>query len=357
MAYLRTSGRRPASKCPLEAQGFEACGVTVRGYSGYELPCKAGLRYGQGRVLRLVYDVVLSRPEDYLSVYQSACNHSCLKCHSWYFTQAARGAWMSPDDLVEEALKYANEVTVKEPVDRATMWHASDLCAHCGWCVLKGEKGPYCPNKLGPEKIRLSPQGYGPARNIISFTGGDLYCQPAFYVETFKALKREVPELWIHIETNGYGLTPKNLELLYSAGLDSIWLDLKAFTEEVYRKLCGTSNRWVLKVPEAALDLGIVIEVVLIYIPGLVGLDEMAKFAEFLAGVRRDIPVMVLAFFPEHLMVGYREPTPDEIVAAYRVLKGAGLSRVKVGNVGVVCKERGCIDRLIRLLGREAVAL
>jgi hypothetical protein len=29
----------------------------------------------------------------------------------------------------------------------------------------------------------LSPQGFGPARNIVAFTGGDVMCCPEFYGE------------------------------------------------------------------------------------------------------------------------------------------------------------------------------
>lgn len=305
---------------------------------------------------KLVYDVVLSRPEDYLSIYQSSCNHNCIKCHSWYFAQVARGRWASPHDILREALKYREIVTVWEPRNRATMWHASDLCAHCGSCVVLSARGPYCPGKLDGNQVLWSPQGYGPARNIVSFTGGDLYCQPAFYVKTFKLIKWESPELWIHIETNGYGLTRLNLEVLYEAGLDSIWLDMKAYSEDIYRFLCGTGNKHVLNVPEIARDLGIVLEVVLLYIPSLVEVEELEKLAEHLASIDKYTPTMLLAFFPEYKLTYLREPTLQEMISAYRALKSK-LNNVKIGNVGVFCKTRECIDKLIGEVGRGSVAL
>jgi pyruvate-formate lyase-activating enzyme len=36
---------------------------------------------------RIIKSISLSRPEDYLSIYQSGCNFSCLKCHSREFSQ------------------------------------------------------------------------------------------------------------------------------------------------------------------------------------------------------------------------------------------------------------------------------
>lgn len=340
----------------LAAQGYEPCNCYVEVRGEYWRPCRAGFKLADGAVYKLVYNIVLSRPEDYLSIYQSGCNHNCLKCHSWYFAQVARGYWASPESILKEVLKYREVVTVWEPRHRATMWHASDLCAHCGMCKLAGTRGAFCPGILKPEQVLWSPQGYGPARNIVSFTGGDLYCQPAFYVKAFKLIKKDAPDMWIHIETNGYGLTPHNLELLYEAGLDSVWLDLKAFDEQVYRFLCGTSNKHVLEVPARALELGLVLEVVLLYIPGLVELDQIEKFAEYLASIDRSIPVMLLAFFPEYKMLNYRAPTLSEMVSAYRALK-ARLYNVRVGNVGVFCRTIECIEALIREIGREAVGL
>ena len=342
--------------CALEAQGYEPCGNLIRVGGGFKRPCEVGLWREGEEVKRLIHDIMLSRPEDYLSVYQSICNHNCLKCHSWYFSQRPRGRWYSPQELVEEAIRYQETVTVWEPRERATMWHASDLCAHCGSCKVLGRRGRYCPGVLKPEQVVLSPQGYGPARNIISFTGGDLYCRTEFYVKCFRLLKRET-QLWVHIETNGYGLTPRNLEALYSAGLDSVWLDMKAYREETYRELCGTTNRWILELPARIVDMGMVLEVVLIFIPGMVEYDDMRGFAELLSQVDRDIPITLLAFFPEYMMAGYRGPTLDEMLAAYRILAEHGLRRVRLGNVGVFCRSEEDFERMLAEVGREHVGL
>ena len=343
-------------QCTLKAQGYEPCYCFTEVSGVYKLPCKAGIMISRGEIYRLIYDIVLSRPEDYLSIYQSSCNHNCLKCHSWYFAQVANGHWYSPSEVLSEVLKYSERVTVWEPRNRATMWHASDLCAHCGSCILTGTPGAYCPGKLSPNKISWSPQGYGPARNIISFTGGDLYCQPAFYIKAFKLIKRETSNMWIHIETNGYGLTLKNLEVLYEAGLDSVWLDMKAYYEDTYRFLCGTSNKWVLELPALIHDMDIILEIVLLYIPGLVEVDQIEKFAEHIANIDKDIPVMLLAFFPEYKLSHLRTPILEEMITAYRALRRK-LNNVRVGNIGVFCKTTKCIDDLIESIGRDAVAL
>lgn len=339
--------------CILVSEGFYSCDIAVNG----KKPCDLGFSVSGNKVKRLVYDIVLSRPEDYLSIYQSMCNHVCLKCHSWHFSQIPEGKWYGPEDILREVLRYREQVTVWEPRSRATMWHASDLCAHCGLCYLSGEKGPFCPGKLRREQVVVSPQGYGPARNIVSFTGGDLYCRREYYVPVFKLLKKEVPDMWLHIETNGYGLTRRNLEAYWEAGLDSIWLDMKAFKEDVYKRLCGTSNKHILELPELIHDMGFVLEIVLLYIPGLVEVEQISLFGELLASVDKDLPVTLLAFFPEYKLLNHRSPSKQEMLHAYTVLKEKGLRKVKIGNIGVFCRTKEDIEDLIKSIGRQHVAL
>ena len=68
--------------CLLKSQGYEPCMNVIKVNDDYLPPCKAGLKMYGNEIYRLIYDIVLSRPEDYLSIYQSSCNHNCLKCHS-----------------------------------------------------------------------------------------------------------------------------------------------------------------------------------------------------------------------------------------------------------------------------------
>lgn len=342
------------SKCFLELQGYHSCNHFINDGKRIYRPCNSGLWIDKGVIKRLIYDITLSRPEDYLSVYQSCCNHNCLKCHSWYFTQIPRGRWFSPNDLLGEAIRYQEIVTVWESRERATMWHASDLCSHCGSCIIFNRYGEYCPRKLKKAQVLLSPQGYGPARNIISFTGGDLYCRPEYYIKTFKLIKKET-DLWIHIETNGYGLIPNNLEALYSAGLDSIWLDMKAYDKNVYKELCGTYNSWILELPQKIIDMDIILEIVLIYIPNFVDQKEMDKFGKLLSDINRDIPITLLAFFPEYMMRGFRTPSYEEMINAYRILEEYGLRNIRLGNIHIFCKTDAEIKKLINEIGRDKI--
>jgi pyruvate-formate lyase-activating enzyme len=50
------------------------------------------------------------------------------------------------------------------------------------------------------------------------------------------------------------------------------------------------------------------------------------------------IPFTILAFFPEYQMREFRTPTVEEMVRAYENAKNAGLTHVRLGNLGVFAK-------------------
>jgi len=320
--------------CGLVQQGYGRGSCITRVNGKKALACEATLREEGESISRLIESIHLSRPENYLSIYQSGCNLSCRKCHSWYFSKVARGAWYSPPEIALLCVDYAKRVTLREPRDRATAWHAHDACRCCGVCVLSGKRPPRCPGILASSDIVLSPQGFGPARNIVGFTGGDLCCKPAFYAECARLIK-EKKELWILIETNGYGLTPEHLNLLREAGVDSFWLDIKAFDDEVHTWLTGCSNREILALPEEMLKRGFILEVLSLYIPQVVETPQLVEVGKLLSRLDPHTPFTILAFFPENQMRDYRHPTAQEMVEAFLEVKATGLERVRLGNTGV----------------------
>jgi len=344
------------SFCNMVKQGYSkgACDVILKDNT-IQPACKATLKYERGQHYRLIKSMHLSRPEDYFSIYQSGCNHNCLKCHSWEFSKYYNGKWYSTDEIAKECKEYEKSVTVFEPRERALMYYATDLCKHCGACVIFKKRSPLCPAKLSKEQIILSPQGIGPARNIIAFTGGDIACQANFYAEVSQKIKNECNNMWVLLETNGYGITPKNLDLFQKAGLDSYWLDIKAYDEDIYKKLCGTSNKTVLNSPKEILSRNFILEILTVYIPDLVELEQFEKIAQLIAKLDENIPFHILAFFPQYKLKDFRPPILTEILDTYKTVKNIGLKKVRIGNIGVFAKTEEEMKRLIRTVGPEAI--
>ena len=327
-------------KCLLADQGVPRGDCLTITPSGEKIQaCEVTLRQTNGQYERVIKSMHLSRPEDYFSVYTSGCNHNCLKCHSSEFSKYVNGEWISIDMLAVIASDYCRSITVEEPRSRATMWHAEDLCLHCGSCILFGKPSKYCPRKLKPSQIVLSPQGFGPARNILAFTGGDLTCNPQYYALAAERIKEVTEEkLWVLVETNGYALTKKNLLILQEGGVDSFWLDIKAYDEDSYRKLCGTSNSTVLESLSLMVDLDFTVEVLTLFIPGIVESSQHRQIAKLITDIDSSIPTTLLAFFPSYKLKEKRPPTFDEMMTSYRVLREEGLQNIRLGNIGVFAK-------------------
>ena len=325
-------------KCRLIEQGFDPGSCLTFYEGGWRRACKVTFKWKDGNPYRLIRSYAHKAPEQYLSIYQSGCNWSCKKCHSWRFSKYASGHWMSPEDIAKVAGDYVErnkENLYKEPRDHATSWHAHELCHSCGSCISLGERSEYCPGKLRLDQLTLLDDlTWGPARNIVSFTGGDLACQPEFYVETTREIKSLKMDLWVLFETNGYGLTPRNLDLFRDAEIDSFWLDIKAYDDKVHRSLTGASNKWILKLPAEIVEKDFVLEVSSVYIPNWVEADQIGKIAELLAQVDSKIPYAIVAFFPEHKLKNVPSPNFQQMVEAFEAAKDAGLENVKLGNLG-----------------------
>ncbi len=321
-------------KCNLIKQGY-AHGSCLTEIEGGKLhACEATLKQTDQGLFRLISAVHLSRPENYLSIYQSGCSFSCRKCLSWTFTKRAQGHWWSPSDILKACREYEKEVTIHEPRSRATAFHAHDSCRCCGACVMHGKRSPLCPRIIQKKEMALSLQGWGPARDIVAFTGGDLTCCPEFYVECAHLIKSRT-RLWMLIETNGYGLTPQHLDLLKEAGVDSFWLDLKAFDETDHKWLTGCFNRNILRLPEEIVKRGFVLEIQSLYIPNLVETPQLKKIAKLIYDVNPEIPFTLLAFSPEYQMRKYKAPKASEMAEAFQEVRAIGLKNVRLGNPGV----------------------
>jgi pyruvate-formate lyase-activating enzyme len=249
------------------------------------------------------------------------------------------GSWFTNDSIAKLAVEYFSHVTVFEPRSRATMWHADDLCLHCGSCIIHSNPSPQCPRKLDPNQVVLSPQGFGPARNIIAFTGGDITCNPEYYASVSERIKKATNDkLWVLIETNGYALTRKNLEVLKEGQVDSYWLDIKAYDNKIYKKLCGTSNKTVLDSVCHIVDLDFTLEVLTLFIPGYVETDQHIQISRLISDIDPEIPISLLAFFPTYKLSNNRPPTFDEMITSYMAMKEEGILNLRLGNLGVFAK-------------------
>jgi pyruvate formate lyase activating enzyme len=116
--------------------------------------------------------------------------------------------------------------------------------------------------------------------------------------------------------------------------LDGINIDIKAFTDDFYRKVCKARLQPVLDNVRLMRELGVWVEVTTLLIPGLNdSTEELRKIAGFIQEIDAGIPWHVTAFHPTYKMLD-RERTPVETLRRARDIGlEQGLRYVYEGNI------------------------
>ncbi|MCS6957000.1 MAG: AmmeMemoRadiSam system radical SAM enzyme [Aquificaceae bacterium] len=181
--------------------------------------------------------------------------------------------------------------------------------------------------KMHPEEVVKLAQDYGTPS--ISYT----YNEPVIFFEFSYDVMRIAKEKGIRnvFVTSGYE-TEEAIDTALPY-LDAMNIDLKSFSDEFYKKICGARLKPVLKTIEYAFKRGIWIEITTLLIPGYNDSEEeIREIARFIAGLSKDIPWHVSRFFPAYRMLDVM-PTPlDTLERAYHIGKEEGLNFVYVGN-------------------------
>ena len=133
--------------------------------------------------------------------------------------------------------------------------------------------------------------------------------------------------------TNGY-ITEEALREIRPV-LDAFRVDIKAFSDAFYRKVCGAKLQPVLDAAALARELGMHIEVVTLVIPGLNDSpDETGALIRWIIEyLGPDTPVHFTRYHPDYQM---REPGPTPLAVLeriYRQAKELGLHFPYLGNV------------------------
>ncbi len=161
--------------------------------------------------------------------------------------------------------------------------------------------------------------------------------------------------------SNGY-LTPEAVDFA-KEWLDGINIDLKAFSEDYYKRLCKARLQPVLDtINYIACKTDIWLEITTLLVPGENDSDdELRGLADFIVSkAGADVPWHISRFHPNYKYLD-SVPTPIEsLQRAERIGKQAGLNYVYLGNVpgskseSTFCKSCGAM--LIERIGYRIVA-
>lgn len=205
-------------------------------------------------------------------------------------------------------------------------------CPFCqNWQISqagKKDKGFGGGQALSPEEIvRAAKKG---GCRSISYT----YTEPTIFFEyayDTARLAREAGLANVFV-TNGY-MTAEALRTIQPY-LDAANVDLKAFRDETYKKVCGARLEPVLDSIRLMRGLGIWLEVTTLVVPGMNdGDEELAAIARFIASVSPEIPWHISRFHPDYKYTQAPATPVETLRKAAALAKEAGLKFIYIGNV------------------------
>jgi len=132
--------------------------------------------------------------------------------------------------------------------------------------------------------------------------------------------------------TNGY-MTKEALHTIRPY-LDAANVDLKSFSDEFYKEICGAKLNFVLDSIRTLKELGVWIEITTLIIPTLNdGEEELKRIAEFIREVGEEIPWHVSAFHPTYKLLDRPRTSAKMLRRAREIGLGVGLRYVYCGNI------------------------
>jgi pyruvate formate lyase activating enzyme len=204
------------------------------------------------------------------------------------------------------------------------------FCQHCqNFGLSRARFGDYDLTTLTPEDVVRYAKTTG--SKSVSWT----YNEPTIWHEFTTVASKAAHSAGFKTVyvTNGY-IQEEPLRQLEGV-IDAMNIDVKAFKDSFYQKICGGKLAPVLRSCQVAVELGIHVELTYLIIPGQN--DSPTEMGEFARWVRDSlgsrVPVHFSAFHPDYKMTSIPSTPASTMKAAYDVAKNAGLDFVYLGNI------------------------
>jgi len=229
-------------------------------------------------------------------------------------------------------------------------------CKFCqNWDMSKSREMDTLADAAAPEALAAAARKLG--CRSVAFTYNDPVIFHEYAIDVAAAC-REAGIASVAV-TAGYVCAEPRAE--FFAHIDAANVDLKAFTEDFYRKLCGASLAPVLETLEYIhQETDTWLEVTTLLIPGENDSDqELEQLSGWMAEhLGPDVPLHFSAFHPDWKMREHQHTPPATLARARRIAMGNGLRYVYTGNVhdeeGGSTYCHGCGEKVI---GRDWYAL
>jgi len=325
---------------------------------------RSGLSFGDRRGVHGMKRALLQDPRENNQVQCSLCSHRCI------IAPGKRGICSVREnrDGILYSLVYDKVIARNiDPIEKKPLFHflpgsrsysiatpgCNFRCKHCqnsDISQLPHDRGGIIVGEnIPPTSIVETARAQH--CESISYT----YTEPTIYFELAYDTARLALEAGLKnvFVTNGYS-TAEALKIIRPY-LHAANIDLKGFSEEFYRRICGARLQPVLDAIKLYKDFGIWIEITTLVIPGNNDSDEqLTSIAQFIKSVDESIPWHVSRFHPAYKLVDQPVTPLSTLERARRIGMDAGLLHVYEGNVpgqgeNTICPN--CKQPIIRRVG------
>ncbi|HKM39380.1 MAG TPA: AmmeMemoRadiSam system radical SAM enzyme [bacterium] len=208
-------------------------------------------------------------------------------------------------------------------------------CSYCQNYTISQQEAP--TRLLSPDQAVQLVLNQGPNCIGIAFT----YNEPFMWYEYVLATAKKARAAGVKtvMVTNGFVRDEPLQELLQF--IDAMNIDLKAFSESTYRKLCGGSLQPVLDTVEAAVRFGCHVEATTLIIPTYNdSAAEIESLSKWLANLSPQIPLHLSRYFPQYKLS--LPPTPLKTLEQAFNIARASLNYVYIGNADLGLGRNTC---------------
>lgn len=203
-------------------------------------------------------------------------------------------------------------------------------CTHCqNWQISQDYSGREMFKTILPE------EGVNRAISTGSRSIAWTYNEPTIWHEYTKemgmlAKKESLGTVYV---TNGY-MTEEALNAL-SPMLDALRVDIKSFSDDFYRKICGAHLQHVLDATIRGKELGMHVETVTLVIPGVNdSMEELSALVEWvLENLGNEIPMHFTAFHPDYKMTDASPTSVKSLEKIHDMAVEKGILYSYIGNV------------------------
>jgi pyruvate formate lyase activating enzyme len=203
-------------------------------------------------------------------------------------------------------------------------------CDHCqNYNISMASPEEMSLQDIPPEKVSEIAKEHGCGG--VAWTYNEPTIWHEYTLDSAKLVKNA--GLYTVYVTNGY-IEEEPLEEI-APYLDAMNIDVKAFNDEFYKKICKARLAPVLQTCEHVKKLGIHLELTYLVIPGFNDTDQEIK--EFCQWIREklstDTPLHFSRFHPDYRMTDITATPTSTLLSCYKIAKEAGLQFVYLGNI------------------------